>query len=68
MLESRVSSFRSSFALALYSLSSFLLSKASLILASKKNSASAWRVTMMAPRQLQLEPIEVDSAADKGAN
>jgi len=32
----------------------------------KKKSACAWRVTM-APRQLRLEPTEVDSAADKGA-
>eukprot|EP00962_Isochrysis_galbana_P048187 scaffold19989_cov112-Isochrysis_galbana.AAC.5 len=32
----------------------------------KQNSASAWRVTM-APRQLRLEPVEVDTAADKGA-
>eukprot|EP00962_Isochrysis_galbana_P014428 scaffold4136_cov101-Isochrysis_galbana.AAC.8 len=32
----------------------------------KKNSAGAWRVTM-APRQLRLEPIELDMAADKGA-
>eukprot|EP00962_Isochrysis_galbana_P033825 scaffold11383_cov123-Isochrysis_galbana.AAC.6 len=31
----------------------------------KKTSASAWRVTM-APRQLRLEPIEVDPTADKG--
>eukprot|EP00962_Isochrysis_galbana_P037521 scaffold13160_cov106-Isochrysis_galbana.AAC.8 len=31
----------------------------------KKNSASTWRVTM-APRQLRLEPIEVDMGADKG--
>eukprot|EP00962_Isochrysis_galbana_P022601 scaffold6760_cov119-Isochrysis_galbana.AAC.6 len=30
-----------------------------------QNSAGAWRVTM-APRQLRLEPIEADTAADKG--
>eukprot|EP00962_Isochrysis_galbana_P048837 scaffold20478_cov149-Isochrysis_galbana.AAC.2 len=38
----------------------------SLIDAEKQNSAGAWRVTM-APRQLRLEPIEVNPTADKVA-
>eukprot|EP00962_Isochrysis_galbana_P058858 scaffold32199_cov108-Isochrysis_galbana.AAC.1 len=37
-----------------------------LCLCGKHNSACAWRGTM-APRQLKLEPVEVDSTADKGA-
>eukprot|EP00962_Isochrysis_galbana_P036549 scaffold12654_cov113-Isochrysis_galbana.AAC.1 len=32
----------------------------------KKKIRDAWRVTM-APRQLRLEPIEVDTTADKGS-